>query len=84
MDDFLKALADALQARGSGNNSIGTGSGVKRDPRLDDAATPADERAGLLEAYTGALLERPQASWSVSEKKAMREQIDKVLGGLGY
>jgi hypothetical protein len=76
----LEQLAGLIQGRISGQGSgVPT---VQRPKELDDIATPPDTRAKLLEAYTGALLDKPQSTWSSLERDAVREQVQVVLKGM--
>jgi hypothetical protein len=51
---------------------------------LSDVNTPPALRAQVLAAYTGALIDRPQNTWSSSDRALMAEQIRSTLRGMGY
>jgi hypothetical protein len=80
----LNRIADALVQRLGGNKPIGGGSGVQRPKELDDPNTDPTLRAKVLEGYTGALMDQPQATWSDAERRSVLEQTQTVLRGMGY
>lgn len=57
---------------------------LARPKELDDPNTPPELRARVREAYTGALLDRPQNTWTPADRALMGEQIKATLRGLGF
>ena len=83
-NDLVNLVADAIQKRMAGNQTIGSGTGIPYPAKLNDPNTSEEDRGKLKEAYINALLGTNQARWDGVEKGRVREEVNAVLAQLGY
>ncbi len=79
----LDQIAEKVAQRLSGSLPQG-GSGVAYPKELADPNVDPALRAAVLEAYTGRLMDLPASTLNQTERKAMLEQAQIVLKGMGY
>lgn len=80
-------LAQFIQTEGLRQHQAQNGTPLPtlvRPKELDDPNTPPELRAKVREAYTGALMDRPQNTWTPADRALMGEQIRSTLKGMGY
>jgi hypothetical protein len=71
-------LNELLAARSAPPRIGPVGSGLTRPPQLDDPNVDAATKAGILDAYTSAIYEKPSSTWDATDRQAIQEQITAV------
>jgi hypothetical protein len=61
-----------------------TGTGIQVPTELLDPTSDQTKRGAVLEAYTARVMDHPSTSWNETERRAVHEQTQNVLKGLGY
>jgi hypothetical protein len=82
MDPMLLRILGALSGPKPG--PAGQGTRILRPPQLDDESLDPAVRAGVWDAYTAALTDKPSSTWSEAEKADINTQIQKVLKDSGF